>query len=204
MRLTKDMRNNIQQKIMANVPVIHYHPLMAEVIQAVLCKHMTDDIRRAYEDPAQRPYLYAQCVEVRDGNDRMTIRQMNDRGCFYAPYEFYGLPRARKVIRVDDASVGRLEEGTLDYDLSHALIEGGYYRKHKEQEQLYDSVRRRVVNTLNSVTTVKRLYDVLEPELHHFIPKENDKKAGLPATAAPFADDLKKLGAELPTIPKKG
>ena len=81
---------------------------------------------------------------------------------------------------MDDASLERLKPETLHYDLSHAVIKSGFFHKHIEQEALFESVKKRLRDTLRSVTTIKRLYDVLEPELHHLIPKEGDK-TGQPA-----------------------
>lgn len=205
MRLTNDIRDNIQRKALANVPVIDYHALLIPVIQGVLCGHMPDAVRAVYDDLDYRRYLIFTYVEVRDGNRGMYIQNRDDSG-YLANHRFYGAIPGRwneVVIRVDDASVGSIPKGTLHYDLSRAVIESGFYHKHIEQEALFESVKKRLRDTLYSVTTVKRLYDVLEPELHHLIPKEGDKVACLPTTAAPVVDDLRKLGADLPTVQKK-
>jgi hypothetical protein len=198
MRLNTDIRNMILKKAMASVPSINYHPLMAAVVQNVLRDHMPLHIQMAYDDLKQRPYLNTFSVRLREGNYGMTIR--DGSGCYgYQP--FYGHPTHRNdlCIRVD--GLGH-HAGPLHGAISDAIIASGYYAKHKEQEELLSSVKSRLLNTLRSVTTVKRLYDVLEPELHHLIPKEGDKSALLPAVAAPVVDDLRKLGADLPTTPK--
>lgn len=204
MRLTNDIRDNIERKALANVPVIDYHTLLIPVVQGVLCDHMPDHVRRAYDDPAQRPYLCTAHVSVKQGNRDMYIKSRHENG-YRQNHDFYGILQTRYGsldIRVDDASLERLKPETLHYDLSHAVIKSGFFHKHIEQEALFESVKKRLRDTLRSVTTIKRLYDVLEPELHHLIPKEGDKTASLPATAAPVVDDLRKLGAELPTVAK--
>ena len=204
MRLTNDIRDNIERKALANVPVIDYHTLLIPVVQGVLCDHMPDDVRRAYDDHAQRPYLCTANVSVKQGNRDMYINSRHENG-YRQNHGFYGILQTRYGtldIRVDDASLERLKPETLHYDLSHAVIKSGFFHKHIEQEELFKSVKKRLRDTLHSVTTVKRLYDVLEPELHHLIPKEGDTTASLPATAAPVVDDLRKLGAELPTVAK--
>lgn len=63
------------------------------------------------------------------------------------------------------------------------------------------SVSERLRANLKAATTMKRLYEVLEPELHHYIPKD-EVKANLPACVAPVVDDLRKLGAVLPDVAK--
>lgn len=204
MRLTNDIRDNIQRKALANVPVIDYHALLIPVVQGVLCYHMPDHVRRAYDDTTQRPYLVTAHVTVKQGNKDMYIKSRHEGG-YRQNHEFYGVTKTRYGsldIRVDDAALAHLKTGTLAYDLSQAVIKSGFFHKHIEQEALFDSVKKRLRDTLHSVTTLKRLYDVLEPELHHLIPKEGDKTASLPATAAPVVDDLRKLGAELPTVAK--
>jgi len=208
MRLTNDIRDNIRRKALANVPVIDYHALLIPVVQGVLCDHMPDHVRRAYDDPAERPYLHTSSVSVRQGNTDMYLKSRREDG-YWQNHEFYGVTQSQSQsrygtldIRVDEAALARLKTGTLAYDLSQAVIKSGFFHKHIEQEALFESVKRRLGDTLRSVTTIKRLYDVLEPELHHLIPEEGDKTAGLPATAAPVVDDLRKLGAELPTVAK--
>ncbi len=192
MRLTKDMRSNILRKAVANVPTVNYLERLVPVIQNVFFSHMPATVQAVYTNPSNRGFLKPSRVDVRDGNQSV-----------YMPSEFYGVDSdTYVVIRVDAASMSRLRKGSLDYNLSRAVVKSGLFAKHVEQRILFGSVKRRLQSTLDSVTTVKRLYDVLEPELHHLIPREKDKTANLPAAAAPVVDDLKKLGALLPDVPK--
>lgn len=204
MRLTKDIRNNIHRKAMANVPTINYHALLIPLIQGVLCDYMPDHVRRAYDDPAQRPYLKTANVYIKSGNKDVYIKGQDENGC-YRNHDFYGSNGNGyhcMVIRHDAAAFAHLKADTLTYDLCKVVIKSGYFTKHLEQQELLESVKKRLRSTLDSVTTIKRLYDVLEPELHHLIPKEGDKVANLPVAAAPVVDDLRRLGAQLPTVPK--
>jgi hypothetical protein len=204
MRLTKDIRNNIHRKAIANVPSIDYHVLLIPLIQGVLCDHMPDHVRRAYDDPAQRAYLKTSNVYVKVGNKDVYIKRLVENR-YFQNHEFHGfvtLDHHGIAIRHDAAAFAHLKAGTLSHDLSKVVIESGYIIKHLEQQELLESVKRRLRDTLESVNTIKRLYDVLEPELHHLIPKEGDKTANLPATAAPVVEDLRRLGAQLPNVPK--
>jgi hypothetical protein len=196
MRLTKHMRDHIFFKAMGNVPSIDYAELLAPVVQVVLCAHMPDHVRRAYDNAEDRKYLKSTEVQIREGNGyNGTSLWLRDR--------VYGVTEQNRIeIRVGQALAGYLKKGTREYDLYHAVLKSGYFQKHIEQQELLNSVKNRLRANLDSVNTVKRLYDVLEPELHHLIPKEADKTANLPSVVAPVVDDLRKLGADLPTVAK--
>ena len=201
MRLTNAMRDNILSKALSNVPTIDYLGLLIPVVQDVLCDHMPDHVRRAYDDPAQRPYLNSANVYVREGNGYNGNAAYLRSGQGY--HEFYGVTSTRNLdVRVTPEVADRLKKGELMHDVTKAIVKSGYFDKYLEQRALLGSVRQRLDNTLRSVSTLKRLYDVLEPELHHLIPKEGDRTANLPALAAPVVDDLRKLGAQLPEVPK--
>jgi hypothetical protein len=165
-------------------------------VQGVLCAHMPDHVRRAYDNEDDRKYLKSTEVQIREGNG-YNGTSLWLRGMVYGVTDLH-----RIEIRVGQALAGYLKEGTLTHDLYHAVLKSGYFQKHLEQQALLKSVRGRLQANLDSVNTVKRLYDVLEPELHHLIPKEADKTTNLPSTVAPVVADLRKLGAVLPDVPK--
>ena len=206
-RLTKDMRENILRKAIANVPTIDYEALLVPIVQEALCKHMPPEVKAAYDNEETRAYLHTTDVIIRDGNGyngrSMYLRSPDAKG-YRAYHQFHGLTTKthRLEISVTPLVVARLKEDTIIHTVTKAVVDSGYYAKHIEQQDLFESVKKRLRDTLESVTTLKRLYDVLEPELHHLIPKEGDKTANLPATVAPVVDDLRKLGAQLPDVPK--
>lgn len=208
MKLTKDIRANIARKALEHVPSIDYHALLIPIVQNVLRDHMPPEVRAVYDNKETREYLPRVHASIREGNGyngtSMWIQDPPGLSHYRASHGFYGLQEksCSLEIRVTPEVVERLKKGTLIYDLTQAVIKSGYFAAHMAQEQLLASVKKRLNDTLASVTTVKRLYDVLEPELHHLIPKEGDKKINLPATAAPVVDDLRKLGAVLPEVPK--
>jgi hypothetical protein len=75
-----------------------------------------------------------------------------------------------------------------------ALAADGVIDRHMKAKETLYSVKRRLRSALYSVNTVKRLYDVLEPELHHLIPKTENRN--LPVVSVKVVDDLRALGAE--------
>lgn len=195
MRLTNDMRAKIARDALANVPVVDYKAKLVPVVQNVLYAHMPASVKDLYDAPATRRYLKTFGVEIREGNGYGS-------GRVYLDDDFFGLQDVGALkIRIGDEVLRHLKRGTLMYNLAKAVMDSGYFDAHRQQRELFDDVAIRLRNTLKSVNTVKRLYDVLEPELHHLIPKEGDKTANLPATVAPVVSDLRKLGANLPDVP---
>jgi hypothetical protein len=103
---------------------------------------------------------------------------------------------------MDDAeNAGRLPEGSLYRDIVTKLHKAGLVDAYFTQEDLRVSVRNRLRANLRASSTFKQLYANLEPELHHYIPKD-EVKAQVPACVAPVVDDLRKLGAVLPEVAK--
>ena len=184
MRLTNDMRDAMLRRAMQDVPNVDYLAQMTPVVQNVLYSHMPASAQMLYDNPATRAYLQTNRVEVLDGNKRFFVGR------------FCGVPgRNDLTARVDDAGFMAMKKGTKGRAVAVAVRRSGLLQKHIEQRDLLDSVRRRLQSTLRYVSTVKRLRDVLEPELHYIIPEETDLTANLPASAAPVADDLRRLGA---------
>lgn len=192
MRLTNGIRDAILYKAMTGVPAIDYIAKLVPVIQGVIYKHMPDKVKAVYDDEDSRKYLHSTRCVIKDGNKWYWVEPL-----------LRGLDNANNLeIQINPDAVSIMKKGTLRFDLSKAVIATGYVEKHIEQVELRKDVERRLRNTLRSVTTTKRLREVLEPELHHLIPVESASGANLPALAAPVVSDLRKLGAQLPDVPK--
>ena len=197
MRLTKDMRDSIVTKALANLPRVDHWPAVRDVIQDVIVQHMTPEVRAVWDNPDLRGCLSRTDFSIRRGN-----RTLVD---FYGPQKLLGLHtsyakyRGDVTIYMDDA-VGARVEGTVISAITEALRSSGLVAAQERNKDLLESVRVRLRRAVDSVSTVKRLYDVLEPELHHLIPRVEG--ANLPVVAVKVVDDLKTLGAELPDVPK--
>lgn len=194
-RLTNDLRASLHHKIMKDLPsrdfVTEIHTLVQEVVMA----HAPKLVQELYANEATREYLNLNGVEVRKGNSCVPMYRSSDGGYVY------GL-KDRMIIRMDDAENSqRLPDGSLYKAVVTRLANEGLVTGFLEQEDLRDNVSKRLRANLKAATTIKSLYTVLEPELHHFIPKD-DAKAQVPACVAPVVDDLRKLGAVLPEVPK--
>lgn len=199
-RLTNDLRTGLFHKIMKGLPNINYAAKIHEVVQSVVIKHAPAEVQDMYADKGLRPYLNRHRLEVKQGNSYVSM-SVRTTGCDYVYYnDLYGLTKPMTV-QMDENMENLLKAGSLYHDVYYALKEKGYVDAYFTQEDLRRDVERRLKANLTAATTIKRLYDVLEPELHHFIPKDEVKET-LPACVAPVVDDLRKLGAELPEVQK--
>lgn len=192
-RLTNDLRDSILSKIMHGLPNINYVAQIKTMIQDTIIEFAPKQVQELYANVNTREYLGTNYVDVRDGNRRID-------GLGYWS-DVYGLTR-EMTIQMDERSEATLKEGTLYHAIYTRLKASGLIGKYAEQEELRKSVRTRLKANLAAVTTIKKLYDVLEPELHSFIPRVVEGDKTLPARVAPVVDDLKKLGLVVADVPK--
>ena len=195
MRMTNELRNHLHAKIMRDLPSKKYIPLIHDMIQKIIVKHMPKQLRVVYDSPDLRRYLMQQYVDVRLGNKSVPMYSNDDHA------RVYGVTH-KLLVRMDDVeTVARLPEGSLYKEIVTTLAASGLVEAYFEQEDLRSNVSKRLKTNLEAARSIKALYDVLEPELHHYIPKD-EVKATLPSCVAPVVDDLRKLGAVLPEVKK--
>lgn len=196
-RLSNDLRNTIRTNIMKGLPNRDYAQEIHDVVQAVILERMEPEVRAVYDNPDLRGYLSTMYYSVRKGNSSVSL---------YANAQerldtLYGL-KASLTIRMDDIfNVRRLPDESLYKAIVTKLHDSKLVDGYFQQRELRDNVTDRLRANLDAAKTIKQLYTVLEPELHHFIPKD-EAKALLPSCVAPVVDDLRKLGAMLPNSPK--
>lgn len=196
-RVTNELRAQLRNKIMGGLPVIDYISQIHALVQKVVIDHADPDVKEMYDNPDLRDYLAETEIEVRMGNHYLPMHRGDNTRCVK------GLSRNRSrslSIQMNDNPL-RLPENSIYRSLIVALKESGLVAKYIAQDELHDSVRRRLKANLDASKTFKQLYEILEPELHHYIPKD-EAAAQLPACVAPVVDDLRKLGAVLPDTPK--
>lgn len=195
-RVTNGLRHALELDIMKNLPSRDYAKEIHTLVQEEVMKKAPEQVQALYANEETRDYLQTRYIDVRKGNRSVPLYRGGE-GWQYV----YGLAGDMKV-RMDDAeNVDRLPEGSLYREIVTKLHEAGLVDAFFEQDDLRESVRQRLRANLRAATSIKKLYEVLEPELHHYIPKD-EAKANLPACVAPVVDDLRKLGAVLPETPK--
>lgn len=187
-RLTNEMRDSIRIRIMTGLPNVDYLAQIKTLVQDTVMEFAPKQVRELYADGNTRGYLKMVTYEINANWGRGSYRYIEN---------IYGI-NLRSALQMDERTETLLKEGTLTHALYTRLRDSKLIDKYREQEELRDSVTKRLKATLASATTIKRLYAVLEPELHGYIPREVDPVANLPTTVAPVVDDLRKLGANLP------
>lgn len=197
-RLTNDMRHDIERSILKSLPSIDYPAMVQAAVQAGIVEHMTPEVRAVYDNVEMRKLLGTAHLRVSTGNKNMRMYTGN-----MYHNEVVGVGSREFTIRVDSGAYAAkpLTEGTRIHTI---LIKNGVQdmaEKYFEQDDLLTNVKERVRANLIAAGTIKKLYEVLEPELHHYIPREGAKNM-LPSTVAPVVDDLRKLGLTLPDTPK--
>jgi hypothetical protein len=188
-RLTNEMRDHIRIKIMTGLPNVDYLAQIKTLFQNAVLEFAPKQVQELYAHENEKQYLQKNSIELRgDWGDGKRYLLLNN---------IYGLNQDVSF-NVDPRVEVTLKEGSLVHALYTRLHESGLINKHKDQIILRDSVVKRLKSNLQAATTIKRLYTVLEPELHGYIPREADPTSNLPAMVAPVVDDLRKLGAKLP------
>lgn len=188
-RLTNEMRDSIRIRIMTGLPNVDYLAQIKTLVQDTIIEFAPKQVQELYADKATRGYVNEVNYEVRANWGRGSYRYIEN---------IYGISGGRTTLHMDERTETLLKEGTLTHALYTRLRDSKLIDKYREQEELRADVVKRLKANLASATTIKRLYAVLEPELHGYIPREVDPVANLPTTVAPVVDDLRKLGANLP------
>ncbi len=196
-RVTRFLRNELHHKIMTGLPVIDYVSQIHALVQEIVIERAPAEVKAMYTDENLRDYLADKGLEVKKGNKSVPMWRGlggDKRGDYIK-----GLRNGITIQTMDNPE--RAPEGSLYHSLLTKLKASGLVEKYFEQDALRDSVSQRLKANLEASTTFKHLYTNLEPELHHYIPKD-EVRAQVPACVAPVVDDLRRLGADLPTVPK--
>lgn len=194
MRLTNEIRESIVRKAIANLPAADYKSLITETVQNAVIDAMPPEVRAVWDNETTRRYLVAAYVEIKDGN-RHVVSAEGILGISGADLRYC----KELTVYMDHATQGIVRPITAK--IAAALHASGHVAAYQRDKDRLANVKSRLTSALASVTTVKRLFDVLEPELHNLIPVIVDNK--VPALSVKVADDLRALGAELPVVAQK-
>lgn len=192
-RLTNDLRDDIQHKIMKGLPNVDYLAQIKTLVQDTIIEFAPKQVQELYADEATRGYVNKVNYEVRANWGHISYKYFSD---------IYGISGGRFTLQMDERNEALLKEGTLTHALYIRLRDSKLIDKYRAQEELRANVVKRLKANLAAATTIKKLYTILEPELHGYIPREVEGASNLPACVAPVVDDLRKLGANLPETPK--
>ena len=197
-RLTNALRDDMFRRIMKGLPNRNYETEINKVVQDAVVQFMDPKVRAVYEDAALRPVLRKDCVRISNGSRNLYLYNAA-QGRYIT-----GLTRDMEIRMADHELPDRVKEGSLYHHILFKTNLVALVKAHFEQEELRENVSKRLRANLKAASSIKKLYDILEPELHSYIPREVEGEKLLPACVAPVVDDLRKLGAVLPEVPKAG
>jgi hypothetical protein len=188
-RLTNEMRDRIVAQAIANLPAQNHHAEARKIIENTIYWQAPRPVQVMMDDDRLRRALACTQLYVMMGN-RYVFNYLDADG-FLGICDDRAGGRYPVKVYMDQEAANRGVFAAI-YAMLHA---DGVAQRCIEQRDLLESVEKRLTRAVYSVSTVKRLYDVLEPELHHLIPKV--ESGGSLAVSVRVADDLKKLGADL-------
>jgi hypothetical protein len=194
-RLTNDMRDSIRRNIMKGLPNRNYETEIYNLLQGVVVAFMDPRVKAVYEDVSLRPLLQRHDVRISTGSKNLYLYNATDR-------YIVGLNKQMEIRIADYDLPDRVPEGSMYHHILFKTKLVELVRAHYAQDELREQVSKRLKANLAAATTIKRLFEILEPELHGYIPVIVEGKSTLPACVAPVVDDLKKLGLVVPEVPK--
>jgi hypothetical protein len=186
-RLTNEARNAILYRAVASLPKQDFHAEARKIIEAVIYREAPDPVKALLDDATLRVALATTNFYINVGNATAMSFEgirgvcLSEAGGRYPIKIHMDQPATHSGVRAA---------------LREALVADGVIYRFLQAKDTLDNVKRRLRAALYSVNTVKRLYDVLEPEIHHLIPKTDN--GNLPAVSVKVVDDLRALGAEIP------
>lgn len=169
-RLTKSMRDNIMSNIMADVPVKNYRDILSEFLNKSCLTLLPPEIQAFHGTPAWR-FISVQQVWF-DGIGHISVA---------------GLPESSW------SSFAHNNPDPIWKALSNILDTEGIFEQFKVYTKQRLEMRDKLKHLLASASSVKKLREVLAPDLHDYIPEDDEiVTANLPVPA--IVEELKAMG----------
>jgi hypothetical protein len=172
-RLTNELRRHIIAKIMAQVPKIDYHQSTKEFLNEAARAIAPPEIMALHGTPV---WTYVSVQRVYVANEG-----------------------THTVCPLPSSNDDRLHPHNPDphwRKLWDAYAASGLRGKAEEQEKARRSMEAKLLQVMQSTSTLKGLRNVMSPDLHQFVPVDVEVKANLPIPA--IAAELKAMGMQLP------
>lgn len=172
-RLTNELRRSIVNKIMAQVPIIDYQDKTKEFLNEAARAIAPPEIMALHGTPLWS-FVSVQRVYI------------SGEGTFM-------------VCPLPESNDDTLRPGCPDphwRKLWEAYEASGLKGKHEKQKRARRSMEAKLMQVMQSTTTIKGLRNVLSPDLHQFVPVDAEVNANLPVPA--LAAELRAMGMQLP------
>jgi hypothetical protein len=172
-RLTNQLRKEIVGKIMSNVPIVDYRGKIKEFLNETARSIAPPEIMALHGTPAWQ-YVAAARVYI--------------PGC--GAFWVCPLPNA------SEDTLRSVHPDPTWRKLYDAYDASGLHDQDKQQNAARRAMFDKLMQVMQSATTIKGLRKVLSPDLHQFVPIDVETTAGLPVPAV--VAELKAMGMTFP------
>ena len=175
MQLNKTHKAEIVNKIMADIPQTKYGEVINGIVQAKAYELMPDEVKAVYDNEATRGFLSQRYCAVY-GEHAGSVG-----------YVYWGLNKTAN----DSLYLNRSHYNDADSALTKKLLAEVQVpvkecvRLAGEQGRALNSMREKLQTVLAGIRTLKQAKDMLEPELHKYlpVPPPKDSKPAQASTA---------------------
>ena len=164
MQLNKTEKSTIVRKIMADIPFTNYGKIIRDLVQAAAYRLMPDEVKAIYDNEDLRQFL-AQRHCIAYGSHTGSVGNIY----WWGPHSYssFYLNRPHQHSHEDKLTRKLLDE--VQVPVAEAV------RRAEEQGKARESMERKLTTMLAGIKTLKQAKDMLEVELHKYLPEEPPK-----------------------------
>ena len=181
MQLNKTHKATTVRRIMDDVPKIDYPALIRDYVQATAAELIPPEVRDLYDNEATPPYLACQFLVISGVN-------CNSPGPIYWRRE-----GAAATCHYTSLYLNRPHWNSDLDPLTDKLLQqvqtavSGWIGEAEKQAKARSSMETKLHTMLRGIRTLKQAKDMLEPELHKYLPEEPPKDPAQKAAQASTA-----------------
>lgn len=181
MQLNKTHRETMVSRIMNDVPRINYPKLIREYVQTTAANLMPPEVRAIYDNEATRPYLACQFLSVGGANCHSpgAIYWRRKSAAATCHYETLYLNRPHWNTNLDPLTDKLLQQ------VQTVVL--GWINEAEKQAKARSSMETKLHTMLLGIRTLKQAKEMLEPELHKYLPVPPPKDPAQKAVQASTA-----------------
>jgi hypothetical protein len=176
MQLNKTHKAEIINKIMADIPRTDYAKIINGIVQAKACELMPDEVRAVYDNEDTRQFL--------------SQRHCTAYGGYTGGvgYVYWGGKFADSTLYLDRPHYNDSDDAATKKLLAEVRVPvNECVRLAEEQGKARRSMQDKLTTMLAGIRTLKQAKDMLEVELHKYLPVEPPKDAAQKAAQASTA-----------------
>jgi hypothetical protein len=176
LNLNKSHKAEIINKIMADIPQTDYGKIIRDLVQAAAYRLMPDEVKAVYDNEDLRQFL-AQRHCIASGSRTGSIGNIYWCG----PHSYSSFYLNRPHFHSEEGKLTQKLLNEVQVPVAEAV------RRAEEQGKARNSMREKLYTMLAGIRTLKQAKDMLEVELHKYLPVEPPKDPAQKAAQASTA-----------------